>query len=96
LHEADRAGATALAQEAREELVATGARPRRPRLTGRDALTASELRVASRAAQGHTNREIAQLLFVTVKTVETHLANAYRKLGITSRAQLPSMLDTSA
>jgi DNA-binding CsgD family transcriptional regulator len=96
LHEADRAGATALAQEAREELVATGARPRRPRLTGRDALTASELRVASRAAQGHTNREIAQLLFVTVKTVETHLANAYRKLGITSRAQLPSVLDTSA
>jgi DNA-binding CsgD family transcriptional regulator len=96
LDEADRAGALPLAEEAREELVATGARPRRPRLSGRDALTASELRVASRAAQGHTNREIAQFLFVTVKTVETHLRSAYRKLGIASRGELASALDTGA
>jgi DNA-binding CsgD family transcriptional regulator len=82
LDEADRTGATALAGEAREELLAAGARPRRARLSGRDALTASELRVASRAADGASNREIAQSLFVTVKTVETHLGNAYRKLGV--------------
>jgi ATP/maltotriose-dependent transcriptional regulator MalT len=93
LDEADRAGASALAREARDELVAAGARPRRARLSGRDALTASELRVASRAAEGRTNREIAQALFVTVKTVETHLGNAYRKLGIASRAELQRALD---
>jgi DNA-binding CsgD family transcriptional regulator len=92
LDEADRAGATALAGEAREELLAAGARPRRARLSGRDALTASELRVASRAADGASNREIAQSLFVTVKTVETHLGNAYRKLEVSSRAELPDAL----
>jgi DNA-binding CsgD family transcriptional regulator len=93
LDEADRLGAGALAAEAREELLAAGARPRRARISGRDSLTASELRVASRAAEGRTNREIAQELFVTVKTVETHLGNAYRKLGIGSRAELPAALE---
>ena len=96
LDEADRAGAGALAAEAREELLAAGARPRRARLSGRDALTPSELRVASRAAQGRTNRDIAQSLFVTVKTVEAHLGSAYRKLGIASRAELPDALDGGA
>ena len=96
LDEADRAGAGALAAEAREELLAAGARPRRARLSGRDALTPSELRVASRAAQGLTNRDIAQSLFVTVKTVEAHLGSAYRKLGIASRAELPDALDGGA
>jgi DNA-binding CsgD family transcriptional regulator len=94
LDEADRNGATALAAEAREELLAAGARPRRARLSGRDALTASELRVASLAAEGRTNREIAQALFVTVKTVETHLGNAYRKLGVAARSELPDALGT--
>ena len=48
--------------------------------------------MASRAADGASNREIAQSLFVTVKTVETHLGNAYRKLGVASRAELPDAL----
>ena len=93
LDAADRMRAEPLAAEAREELLATGARPRRARLSGRDALTASELRVSSRAAGGMSNREIAQSLFVTVKTVETHLRNAYRKLEISSRKELSGALE---
>lgn len=92
LDEADRAGAGAVATAAREELLASGARPRRSRLSGREALTASELRVAKEAARGISNREIAQSLFVTVKTVEGHLSNAYSKLGIASRGELADAL----
>ena len=86
-------GARLTAKRAHDELVATGARPRRLRTTGGDALTASERRVARMAADGMANREIAQTLFVTVKTVEVHLSNAYRKLGIQSRKDLPEALD---
>jgi DNA-binding CsgD family transcriptional regulator len=57
-----------------------------------DALTPSELRVALLAAEGRTNREIAHGLYVTIKTVETHLAHAYAKLGITRRFDLPRAL----
>jgi DNA-binding CsgD family transcriptional regulator len=85
---ADRCGAKVLGRRAREELAATGARPRRVQLTGIDALTASERRVAQMAAQGLGNVEIAQTLFVTRKTVEKHLSNAYTKLGVNSRAKL--------
>ncbi len=85
---AHRCGAAALAERAREELGLAGARPRRPRVSGLEALTASERRVAELAAAGSTNREIAQSLFVTVKTVEWHLRNTYGKLGITSRREL--------
>src|SRR5580704_15736301 len=80
---AARCGARPLAARAREELKATGARPRRPWRTGMEALTPSELRVARLAAQGRTNREIAYELYVTLKTVEGHLARAYAKLEIT-------------
>jgi DNA-binding CsgD family transcriptional regulator len=59
---------------------------------GRDSLTPSERRIAVLAAEGRSNREIAQALFVTSKTVETHLRHAYKKLDITSRTQLPSAL----
>jgi len=52
-------------------------------------LTASKDRVAALAAEGLTNREIAQRQFVTVKAVEWHLRSVYRKLDITSRGQLP-------
>jgi DNA-binding CsgD family transcriptional regulator len=89
---ADRCGSPSLARRAREELLTIGARPRRDRVSGVDALTASELRSARLAAAGQTNRAIAQQLFVTTKTVEAHLARAYRKLDITSRAELADAL----
>jgi DNA-binding CsgD family transcriptional regulator len=89
---AHRCGALAVAERASEELVAAGARPRRAVLSGRDALTPSERRVAEMAARGLSNREIAQSLFVTLKTVEWHLRNAYGKLGITSRRELTPAL----
>jgi len=82
------AGARPLIDHIRTELAAAGARPRRERLRGAEALTPSELRVARLARDGATNREIAQALFVTLKTVEAHLASAYRKLGIRGRAEL--------
>jgi DNA-binding CsgD family transcriptional regulator len=88
-----RCGAGALLHRAQDELVAAGARPRRARLSGPGALTPSERRVAGMAAEGMSNREIAQALFVTEKTVEMHLGNAYRKLSIRSRAQLPRALE---
>lgn len=89
---AQRCGAWALAERAREELIATGARPRRAMRTGVDALTPSERRVAHLASRGQTNRDIAQALFVTEKTIETHLSHAYQKLDIHSRSQLASTL----
>jgi DNA-binding CsgD family transcriptional regulator len=89
---ADRCGAQPLAERARTELVASGARPRRVALSGVESLTASELRVCQLAADGLSNAEIAQALFVTRRTVETHLGNAYRKLEITSRAELARVL----
>jgi DNA-binding CsgD family transcriptional regulator len=89
---AHRCGASALGERALTELRAAGARPRRPLRTGVDALTASEKRTAELAASGLSNAEIAQALFVTVKTVEGHLSGAYRKLGVRSRAELPSAL----
>lgn len=85
-------GATALAERAYEELRAAGARPQKILYSGLEALTASELRVARMAAEGRTNREVAQSLFVTQKTVEVHLSHAYQKLGITSRSALPAAL----
>jgi DNA-binding CsgD family transcriptional regulator/tetratricopeptide (TPR) repeat protein len=85
-------GATPLAARAESELLATGARPRRVALTGVESLTPSERRVAEMAAQGPSNREIAQALFVTPKTVEVHLSSVYRKLRIGSRSQLAAAL----
>jgi DNA-binding CsgD family transcriptional regulator len=91
---ARRVGALGLAGRAYEELAATGLRPRKILQTGLDALTASERRVAHLAAEGMTNKEIAQTLFVTMKTVEVHLSSVYRKLEISSRAQLDKALPT--
>jgi DNA-binding CsgD family transcriptional regulator len=85
-------GAHAIAQRAGAELEATGARPRRTSTGGRAALTPSELRIAKMAADGLGNREIAQALFLTMRTVETHLTHSYRKLEISSRAELPTAL----
>src|SRR4051812_44956484 len=88
LEMAHRFGAVAIASEARAELVAAGARPRRPVTTGVDALTPGERRVAGMAASGMSNREIAEDLFVTVKAVQWHLRNVYRKLGVSERGEL--------
>jgi DNA-binding CsgD family transcriptional regulator len=93
---ARRVGALGLAERGNEEIAATGARPRKVLQTGLDALTASERRVAQLAAEGMSNKEIAQTLFVTIKTVEVHLSHAYRKLEISSRAQLHKALLTPA
>ncbi|MEA2492786.1 MAG: hypothetical protein QOJ29_697 [Thermoleophilaceae bacterium] len=89
-------GAIPIVESAQTELRATGARPRRLMLSGVDSLTPSEARVARMAAGGATNREIAQALFVTPKTVEVHLSGAYRKLGIGSRTDLPALLSEQA
>jgi DNA-binding CsgD family transcriptional regulator len=86
--------ATRVAEQARAELQATGARPRTTAV-GVGALTPSERRIADMAAEELTNREIAQALFVTPKTVEVHLSNAYRKLEIRSRRQLRGALATA-
>ena len=89
---AHRCGARSLVEFANEELAATGAHPRTILLSGVDALTASERRVAQMATQDLSNKEIAQALFVTVKTVEQHLSRVYRKLDISSRRQLGAAL----
>jgi DNA-binding NarL/FixJ family response regulator len=89
---AHRFGAVAIAAEARAELIAAGARPRRPATSGVDALTPGERRVAGMAASGMSNREIAEDLFVTVKAVQWHLRNVYRKLQVADRGELPSAL----
>lgn len=89
---AHRCRADALEEVARERLVATGARPRRASARGSDALTPRERRIAAMAAEGLANREIAAALFITTKTVETHLGRAYRKLEISSRAGLEAAL----
>ena len=86
--------AVRLRRQAEEELRATGARPRRLVLSGLDSLTASERRVARLAAEARTNREIAQSLFVSARTIEGHLTAIYRKLEIKTRDELPAALAT--
>jgi DNA-binding CsgD family transcriptional regulator len=85
-------GATRLATRARDELSRSGARLIREPVSGVEALTPSEVRVAELTAEGLTNREVAQSLFVSEKTVETHLGRVYRKLDIKSRHALPGAL----
>ncbi len=81
-------GASAWADRARAELARAGGRR-----TGQT-LTAAEQRVAALVAAGHSNREIAAELFVTVSTVEANLTRVFRKLGVTSRSQLTRLLST--
>ena len=85
-------GGVAVATRARRELEVAGGRPRSDRLTGSESLTPAELRVATLAAGGLSNPQIAGELFLTRKTVEWHLQNVYRKLEIGSRAQLADAL----
>ncbi len=93
---AQRCGAERLEERVREELRIAGARPRRRALSGAASLTPGERRVAAAAAGGVTNREIAQDLFISLRTVEMHLTNAYRKLDISSRSELAEALDDGA
>jgi ATP/maltotriose-dependent transcriptional regulator MalT len=90
---AHQCGATALEQQAHDELLASGARPRRPVLSGIEALTPSERRIAELAAGGHSNRRIAETLFLTKNTVEWHLRHVYQKLDVASREGLRKRLD---
>jgi ATP/maltotriose-dependent transcriptional regulator MalT len=92
---AQRCGAAPLVERARRELLAAGARPRRSDRTGPDALTPSERRTASLAAAGMSNREIAQHLFVSTRTVESQLHSTYMKLGVSSRRELAGRLAAS-
>jgi DNA-binding CsgD family transcriptional regulator len=89
---AERTGIADLSDLARAELHVAGARPRRERCSGPDALTPAERRAADAAASGATNREIAERFFLSPKTIEMHLGRAYRKLGIASRADLARVL----
>jgi DNA-binding CsgD family transcriptional regulator len=87
-----RCGGALIAERARQELLAAGARPRRTALSGPESLTPSERRVVDLAASELTNRQIAQKLYVTEKTVETHLGRAFAKLDVRSRRDLPHAL----
>jgi DNA-binding CsgD family transcriptional regulator len=88
-------GAAPLVSRAEDELRASGQSPRTVIQPGFDMLTASERRVAELAAAGHTNKQIAQSLFITVKTVEMHLHRSYQKLDVSSRSQLAGALELS-
>jgi DNA-binding CsgD family transcriptional regulator len=89
---AERTGSVPLRDYARRELAAVGVRPRRAALAGPDALTSAERHVADLAAAGRSNKQIAQHLFITTGTVETHLRHVFQKLDITSRADIPAKL----
>lgn len=89
---ADHGGMRLIARRARQELLAAGGRPRRTVITGPGALTPAEHRVAVLAALGHSNKQIADQLYVTRRTVETHLTHVFQKLAVSSRAQLATSL----
>ena len=88
-------GARLLEERALDELEVAGTRVQRAALRGVDALSPSERRVVALAIEGLSNRQIAEALFVTRKAVEWHLGNAYRKLDVRSRRELPAALGTS-
>ncbi|MET9850091.1 helix-turn-helix transcriptional regulator [Streptomyces ossamyceticus] len=89
---AERLGAVRARAAAEEALREGGARRTTTALTGPDALTAGERRIAELAAQSRTNTEIAELLHLARRTVETHLTSTYRKLGIRRRSELRAAL----
>jgi DNA-binding CsgD family transcriptional regulator len=84
----ERLGADWWADRCRRELAASGARLRTLDATTRDELTPQELQVALQVARGLSNREIAQTLFLSPKTIEFHLTRIYRKLDLNARAEL--------
>jgi DNA-binding NarL/FixJ family response regulator len=96
LEQADRGGMHRLARRARDELGAAGVRPRRSARSGPEALTPAEHRVATLAAEGYSNRAIAERLYITKRTVETHLTHSFQKLDVATRAELPAILGIAA
>jgi DNA-binding CsgD family transcriptional regulator len=96
LDDAEQMGMERLRARAQDELVIAGGRPRRTRISGPTALTDAQRQVADLVASGCTNREVAEHLFVSIKTVETHLAAVYRKLGISRRDELAPALQEGA
>jgi RNA polymerase sigma factor (sigma-70 family) len=80
------------ADRARRELRASGENSRRRSRDALDELTPQELQIVQMAARGLSNREIAQQLYVSHRTVESHLYRVFPKLGVTSRAQLVGAL----
>jgi DNA-binding CsgD family transcriptional regulator len=96
LDSANRCGSVVETERAMDELRATGARPRRPAMSGVDSLSPQERRVAAMATEGLSNREIAEALFLTRRTVEMHLTGAYRKLDVAGRGDLSAALAASS
>ncbi|QNP68669.1 hypothetical protein IAG44_03770 [Streptomyces roseirectus] len=92
---AEECGARTLVDDLRDDLASAGARPRRGTETGLDALTPAEYRTALLAAEGLTNREIADRCYVTRRTVELHLSRVYRKLSVSGRSDLPGAVGGS-
>jgi DNA-binding CsgD family transcriptional regulator len=88
----DAIGAFSWGDQARSELRASGERSRRRVPEARDQLTAQELQIAQLAAQGLSNRDIGQRLYLSHRTISTHLYRVFPKLGITSRAELAAVL----
>lgn len=80
---------------ARRELRASGERSRRRDPAARDQLTAQELQIAQLAAEGLSNREIGERLYVSHRTISTHLNSIFPKLGITARGELQAALHTT-
>ena len=90
----DTLGAHPWSERARQELRASGETSRRPTPDARDQLTPQELQIAQLAATGLPNREIAQQLYLSHRTVGSHLYRIFPKLGIRSRAELAAILNT--
>ena len=88
----DDLGVMPWAERTREELRASGVTSRKPAPAARDHLTTSELQIAQMAAAGLTNQEIGQSLYLSPRTVSSHLYRIFPKLGITSRSQLHTAL----
>jgi DNA-binding CsgD family transcriptional regulator len=88
-------GATAWAERARQELRAAGVTTSRAGSSRWDDLTAQEQQIARLAAQGHTNRQIAQQLYLSHRTVGAHLYRVFPKLGITSRGHLAAVVPSA-
>jgi DNA-binding CsgD family transcriptional regulator len=91
----ERIGASPWEDQAASELRAAGVRRRRPRDDVDDALTPQQHQIATLAATGSSTRDIATALFISPKTVETHLTRVYAKLGVANKAQLAAKFRTS-